>query len=249
MILLSTAYLPPIEYLAAIATQYSFRPGSSDTEAARVSIEACEHYQKQSWRNRCRILAGDGPQDLNIPIVHDDFGKPISQMRIDWTTDWLTRHKRAIVSAYGTSPYFEYYRDELFEIMDARPSLLLDFNTSILRFLLRKTGIRANISLTQEFLRPGSPVLSSFPDSAFPHSSFPESSVPNSSCGTIDLRDAIHPKHPNSILSDLGLDKPYWQVFSDRFGFVSGLSAIDLLFNEGPDSILWLKRLSCGGPR
>lgn len=237
MILLSTAYLPPIEYLAAIATQYSFRPGSSDTEAALVSIEACEHYQKQSWRNRCRILAGDGPQDLNIPIVHDDFGKPISQMRIDWTTDWLTRHKRAIVSAYGTSPYFEYYRDELFEIMDARPSLLLDFNTSILRFLLRKTGIRANISLTQEFLRPGSPVLSSFPDS----------SVPNSSCGTIDLRNAIHPKRPNAILSDLGLDKPYWQVFSDRFGFVKGLSSIDLLFNEGPDSILWLKE--CGSSR
>ena len=226
MILLSTAYLPPIEYLAAIATQYSFRPGSSDTEAALVSIEACEHYQKQSWRNRCRILAGDGPQDLNIPIVHDDFGKPISQMRIDWTTDWLTRHKRAIVSAYGTSPYFEYYRDELFEIMDARPSLLLDFNTSILRFLLRKTGIRANISMTQEFLRPGSP---------------------DPSCGTIDLRNAIHPKRPNAILSDLGLDKPYWQVFSDRFGFVKGLSSIDLLFNEGPDSILWLKE--CGSSR
>ena len=155
MILLSTAYLPPIEYLAAIATQYSFRPGSSDTEAARVSIEACEHYQKQSWRNRCRILAGDGPQDLNIPIVHDDFGKPISQMRIDWTTDWLTRHKRAIVSAYGTSPYFEYYRDELFEIMDARPSLLLDFNTSILKFLLRKTGIKAETEYTLDFCLPG----------------------------------------------------------------------------------------------
>ena len=228
MILLSTAYLPPIEYLAAIATQYSFRPGSSDTEAARVSIEACEHYQKQSWRNRCRILAGDGPQDLNIPIVHDDFGKPISQMRIDWTTDWLTRHKRAIVSAYGTSPYFEYYRDELFEIMDARPSLLLDFNTSIRKFLLRKTGIKAETEYTLDFCRPGS---------------FGEESCSGHN-PSLDLRDAIHPKRPNTILSDLGLDKPYWQVFSDRFGFVKGLSVIDLLFNEGPDSILWLK--NCG---
>ena len=168
-------------------------------------------------------------------------------MRIDWTTDWLTRHKRAIVSAYVILPYFEYYRDELFEIMDARPSLLLDFNTSILRFLLRKTGIRANISLTQEFLRPGSPVLSSFPNSSFPNSAVSHSSVPNSSCGTIDLRNAIHPKRPNAILTDLGLDKPYWQVFSDRFGFVKGLSSIDLLFNEGPDSILWLKE--CGSSR
>ena len=236
MILLSTAYLPPIEYLAAIATQYSFRPGSSDTEAALVSIEACEHYQKQSWRTRCRILAGDGPQELTFPVVHEDYGKPISRMRIDWGTDWLTRHKRAIVSAYGTSPYFEYYRDELFGIMDRRLAFLLEFNTSILDFLLRKTGIGAEIKFTEEFCRPGTMRTSL-------------SSDPKSPSGTIDLRDAIHPKHPNSILSDLGLDKPYWQVFSDRFGFVSGLSAIDLLFNEGPDSILWLKRLSCGGPR
>lgn len=228
MILLSTAYLPPIEYLAAIATQYSFRPGESETEAALVSIEACEHYQKQSWRNRCRILAGDGPQDLNIPVVHEDFGKPISQMRIDWGTDWLTRHKRAIVSAYGTSPYFEYYRDELFGLMDARPSLLLDFNTSILGFLLRKTGIRAEIEYTREFCRPGS-----YGDASFSRQN-----------PAVDLRDAIHPKRTNTILGDLGLEKPYWQVFSDRFGFVKGLSVIDLLFNEGPDSILWLKKLS-----
>lgn len=228
MILLSTAYLPPIEYLAAIATQYSFRPGESETEAALVSIEACEHYQKQSWRNRCRILAGDGPQDLNIPVVHEDFGKPISQMRIDWGTDWLTRHKRAILSAYGTSPYFEYYRDELFGIMDRRPDVLLDFNTSILKFLLRKTGIEAEIKFTEEFCRPGTTALA------------PGQQTPS---GTIDLRDAIHPKRRNTVLADLGLDRPYWQVFSDRFGFVPGLSSIDLLCNEGPDSILWLKKI------
>ena len=58
-----------------------------------------------------------------------------------------------------------------------------------------------------------------------------------------DFRDAIHPKHPNSILRDLELEKPYFQVFSQKHGFQSDLSIMDLLFNEGPDSIMYLKRL------
>lgn len=51
----------------------------------------------------------------------------------------------------------------------------------------------------------------------------------------------IHPKHQNTILKDMGIDRPYWQVFADRFGFTPGLSIMDLLFNEGPESICHLK--------
>ena len=55
-----------------------------------------------------------------------------------------------------------------------------------------------------------------------------------------DLREAIHPKRENSILEDLGLKKPYFQVFAQKHGFQSDLSIMDLLFNEGPESILYL---------
>ena len=58
-----------------------------------------------------------------------------------------------------------------------------------------------------------------------------------------DLREVIHPKRPDTILADMGLEKPYFQVFSRKYGFKSDLSIMDLLFNEGPDSILYLKRL------
>ena len=58
-----------------------------------------------------------------------------------------------------------------------------------------------------------------------------------------DLRDIIHPKRPNTILEDLSLKKPYFQVFARKYGFVPNLSIMDLLFNEGPDAILYLKNL------
>ena len=219
MVLLSTAYFPPIEYVAVIADECRFNPGCAGVEPAVVLIEACEHYAKQSWRNRCRFYAADGAQTLSYPVCHEDFDKPISRMHIDWKTDWLTRHERAIVSAYRSSPYFEYYQDELFAILDSRPELMLDFNTEILRFLLRKTGIPAEIRFTANWAAPeeyGNEVA--------------------------DLRESIHPKRPNTILKNLGLDKPYWQVFSTKFGFIPGLSIMDLLFNEGPDSICHLLR-------
>ena len=192
----------------------------TEVEPAVVFIEACEHYVKQSWRNRCRFYAADGAQTLNFPVCHEDFGKPISQMRIDWKTDWLTRHERAIISAYRTSPYFEYYQDELFAILDSRPELMLDFNTQILKFFLRKTGIPADIRFTSEW-----------------------EAVTIEGDKVTDLREAIHPKRPNTILKDLGLERPYWQVFSPKYGFIPGLPIMDLLFNEGPDSICYLKNL------
>ena len=95
--LLSTAYFPPISYFAAMAQ-----------EMGVVYIETCENYQKQSYRNRCRFYAADGVQDLSVPLVHEGGRKiPIDKVRIDYSKPWLLQHKRAIVSAYRTSAYFE----------------------------------------------------------------------------------------------------------------------------------------------
>ena len=181
-----------------------------------VYLEACESYRKQTWRNRCCILAGDGVQMLQVPVVHAG-SMQISDIQVDWSTPWLVRSQRALDAAYYTSAYYEYYRDELFEIMDRRAALLWDWNLSLIRFLLDKTGIACTLVTTDSFEVPGT--------------------VPD------DYRYDIHPKRPNTVLRDLGLEKPYYQVFSDRFGFTPGLSALDLLFNEGPDALLWLKRV------
>ena len=182
-----------------------------------VFLEACENYQKQSYRNRCYILAGDGVQMLQVPVVHED-SMPITGVRVDYSTPWLVRTQRSLDAAYYTSAYYEYYRDDLFALMEERPALLWDWNISLIRFLLGKTGVACRLESTAYF-------------------------VPHADAGPDDYRAVIHPKRPDSILASLGLERPYFQVFADRFGFTPNLSVLDLLFNEGPDSILWLKKL------
>ena len=183
-----------------------------------VYIEACENFQKQSYRNRCRFYGADGVQTLSFPIKHEGGTHkiPISEIRIDYKKPWVLQHERAIISAYGTSAYFEYYQDELFAILESCPDRLFDLNMALLKFFIERTGIAVDVRLTEDYLVS--------PDME-------------------DFRDAIHPKHPNSILRDLELEKPYFQVFSQKHGFQSDLSIMDLLFNEGPDSIMYLKRL------
>ena len=236
--LFTTAYLPPVSYLAAIAEEMdglsNRTDGASSLELTPsvIYIEACENYQKQSYRNRCRLYAADGVQDLNIPVVHEGgtHKLPISEIRIDWSKAWLQQHERAIISAYRTSAYFEYYMDEFFAIYAEKPEKLIDLNTSLLRFMLDKTGISAEIRFTSEFSRDG--IIFPAPGAN-----------PTKEIHCTDLREVIHPKRPNSILADLGLEKPYFQVFAQKHGFQSDLSAIDLLFNEGPDSIVYLKKI------
>lgn len=203
--------------------------GDSSLELAPsvIYIEAKENYQKQSYRNRCLFYAADGVQTLSFPIIHEGGTHkiPISDIRIDWSKPWLLQHKKAIISAYRTSAFFEYYQDELFAIMDRRHERLIDLNMDILRFFLDKTGIAADVRMTEDYSRNGSVVWN------------------GSEVICDDLRETIHPKRPDGILSGLKLDKPYFQVFANKHGFKPNLSIMDLLFNEGPNSILYLKTL------
>ena len=201
--LLSIAYFPPVSYFALMA------------EASVVYLEACENYQKQSWRNRCRYYAADGPQYLNFPIIHEGTHElPITKIKVDYSTPWVLKTKRAISSAYESSAFFDYYKDELFTILDSKPETLFDLDLQIIRFFLKKTGITVDIRFTEEYMPP-MPVG--------------------------DYREILHPKRPDTVLRDMGLKKPYYQVFARKYGFVPNLSIMDLLFNEGPESILYLK--------
>lgn len=199
---LSTAYFPPVEYFMAAAMTGS------------ILIEAQESYVKQSYRNRCRIYACDGVLSLTVPVSMPENSRGISMAVVDYSKPWLQQHERAIVSAYRTSAFFEYYQDDIFPILESRPAGLLDLNMALTLRLLDLLGIRCSVSLTEEYRQSYGPEF-------------------------LDLRDALHPK---KTVPEIFRDRlrPYYQVFLAKFGFIPGLSAVDLLFNEGPDALSYL---------
>lgn len=214
MKLFSTAYFPPIQYIAAIAEGMTLSPETVIPSVIYIDIH--EHYQKQSYRNRAIIATADGRMNLNVPVIHEGniFSTPVKDIRIDWSTDWLTRTERAIDAAYHTSAYYDYYRDDLFSVLERKREYLVEMNTDILRFFLEKTGVAADIRYTDSYVETADQ----------------------------DYREIIHPKRKDTILRDLGLEKPYFQVFSGKYGFVPNLSVMDLLFNEGPESVFYLRK-------
>ena len=214
ILLLSTAYLPPIEYFAAIA-RYN-----------KVWIEACENYQKQSYRNRCTILTANGKMNLNIPVLRGgdahSHNVPITDIEIDYSENWPVRHIRALEAAYMSSPFFVYYIDEIAEILLSGDKSLFLLNYNLTCLLLKFCGIKADICLTKTYM--------CLADNASAHLSF------------VDLRSRIHPKSKeHSLLREWGKEKPYWQGFEAKPGFVPNLSIADLLFNEGPNAISFLE--------
>ena len=183
-------------------------------------VESCENYQKQTYRNRCTILTANGKMNLNIPVLRGGdnltHSVPIAEIEIDYQENWPIRHIRAMEAAYMKSPFFEYYIDDISAILLKKEKSLFALNLSLTRLLLSFCGIKAEIGLTTEF-----------------RAEYEDSDV-------VDFRNRIHPKSKlPSLLQEWGKEKPWWQVFA-RQGFVSGLSIVDLLFNEGPNAISFL---------
>lgn len=140
-IVLSTAYLPPIEYFARI------------NDADEALIEREENYLKQSYRNRCYILSADKPQYLTVPVYLGSFHKThIRDIRIDYSKRWQQVHLRALTSAYCSSPYFIFYFEVFERIILSGHEFLLDLNMELIEAALKMMDISRKISYTAEFI-------------------------------------------------------------------------------------------------
>lgn len=140
-IILSTAYLPPIEYIAQIR------------DAEITFIEHEENYLKQSYRNRCIIRAADKPQVLSVPVYLGSFHKThIKDIRIDYSKKWQQLHLRAITSAYGSSPFFIHYFEKIETTILKNHEYLLDLNMELLEIVAGIMGLRGKIMYTDDFM-------------------------------------------------------------------------------------------------
>lgn len=201
MILLSTAYFPNLEYCSKLI------------EHSEIWIEQHEHFIKQTYRNRTVILAANGPVSLIIPVVKGRGPKiAMKDLRISYDEDWQRNHWKTISSAYNSSPFLEYYMDDLEQFFSKKYDFLLDLNMGILEVICDLLEISPSITKTEEF----------------------ELIAPQ----CLNFREKISPKE-NSSETFKSIE--YTQVFSDKLGFAPNLSILDLLFNTGPQAWSLLK--------
>ena len=200
---LSTAYFPPIQYYCKLL------------EYDTVIIEAQEHYQKQSYRNRCRISGPNGIQSLSIPVERGRSREiPIRDIKIDYSMPWQVNHLRSIKTAYRSAPYFEHYIEDLSPIFNTQDKFLFDFNLKILEKINGILEINPKLIISETFEKH--PEIDNF-------------------------RDSIHPKKRMQKSDTHFKPVNYMQVFLEKHGFQKNLSILDLLMNEGPMSISTIK--------
>ena len=139
-VILSTAYLGPIQYFTKFIL-YS-----------RVLIEQHETYLKQSYRNRCYICGTNGRISMVIPVKKlNSNNTETKDILIDYDTNWQRIHWNSIVSAYRASPFFEFYEDDLGNFYSNKEKTLLDFNQKILLLILGFLEINIEIKLTDTY--------------------------------------------------------------------------------------------------
>ncbi len=203
--LLSSTFFGPVQWYQKLV------------QSERVLIEQHDHFIKQTYRNRCIIATGQGPQALTVPVESPQGLRidktEMKDVRISDHGSWRHLHWQALQSAYGESPFFEFYADDLHPFFEKHWDFLFDFNLAITQKMCELLDIEPHIELTEEYIQC-------------------------SNCDVIDYRDAIRPKHP--LPDTTFAPRPYYQVYQQKFGFLPNLSILDLLFNEGNEAMLYL---------
>ena len=193
-------------------------------------IERHESFIKQTYRNRMIIPTTNGPLSLTIPTNHDT-SMAMKDIRISDHANWRHVHWNALMSAYGESPFFEYYQDDIRPFYEKKYEFLFDFNMEIMEKMIELLDIRPNVSVTDRYVLSEERRVKSEE-----YTSLEAQAQLNTQMR--DFRDVIRPKKP---LPDAEFEpKRYYQVYEQKHGFLPNMSILDLRFNEGNEAIFYL---------
>lgn len=116
-IIIHPTYFPNIAHFVAI------------TKAEYVMFEVEDNFLKQTYRNRTYIYEANGKLALNIPVIHTQKNRQkYRDVKIFNDTKWQELHWKSLLSAYRTSPFFEFYEHELQPLFSMKTEYILDYN-------------------------------------------------------------------------------------------------------------------------
>jgi hypothetical protein len=197
---LHPSYFPSISHFVAIA------------QSDKVTFEIEDNFQKQTNRNRTYIYSPNGIQLLNIPIKHSKlYHQKTKDIKIEAEFDWQKQHFKSLEAAYRSSPFFEFFEDDLLPIFQKKHTFLMDLNLEAFEIVCKCLRMKIEFDKTTEYFHE----------------------IDNSQIK--DFRYLVNGK------KDISVFETYTQVFDDKYGFLNNLSILDLLFNEGKYAVDYLK--------
>lgn len=198
-ILIHPTYFPSISHWIAIAN------------ASELVFEVNDSYQKQTYRNRANIYSANGLLSLTVPVIYSQKNRQLYRdIKIHNDTKWQALHWKSFLSAYRTSPFFEYYEDDLAPLFHTKQDYLMDFNFKCLEVMFECLQLDKTFNKTTTYNKQ------------------PENIQ--------DLRFLANARKEKGFNFTA-----YTQVFSTKHGFINNLSILDLLFNEGPNTLTYLE--------
>lgn len=184
-------YLPSLEYFSAILGH------------EEIQLDATENYQKQTYRNRTKILLANKIETLSVPVLGGNKKIAYKEIKIDYSQKWKNVHLRGIISAYGKAPFFEYFYPYLDKVYQKNLTHLFELNFELLTVCLRLLQLNVRLTVC---------------------SNMTQNVLKEDIRGVLDTRQDFSERrfyHP----------QPYAQLFG--LDFAPNLSVVDLLFCEG----------------
>ncbi|MGY6743384.1 MAG: WbqC family protein [Cecembia sp.] len=192
-------YLPNLEYFTAIL------------DKKEIILDGIENYQKQTFRNRSKILLANKVETLSVPVLGGNKNTKYREVRIDYNQKWKNVHLRGIQSAYGKAPFFEYFYPYIDQVFRKNHQFLFDMNLELLTVCLKLLQLNVKVSVREK-----------------------EGQIADS----MDIRGLLKAKASPGVYK-FYQEKVYSQLFG--VNFAPNLSILDLLFCEGTSAVSILK--------
>lgn len=177
--------------------------------------------------NRTRIKTAAGVRWLTVPVLTKGLGaQRIGEVKINPAVNWQKKHWKTLTVNYRYAAYFDKYRDFLEGVYREDYRYLLDLNSRLLNFLIEELHVSTKIVCASQIksakrgVRRLLEYLQAFDcDIYLVEPKYAEYLQRQAPAMRLQTLECVHPV--------------YYQQFGD---FAPGLSAFDLLMNEGPGS-------------
>ncbi len=122
------------------------------SQSDKITFEFEDNFQKQTNRNRMYIYSPNGIQLLNIPIKHNgDSHQKTKDIKLETAFNWQKQHFKSLEAAYRSSPFFEYFEDEIMPIFEKKHTFLMDLNFETMQIVAKCLRMDFTFDKTTEY--------------------------------------------------------------------------------------------------